>query len=475
MFDHYALLHTVRQGRGNRYGVVAGSFRFGYIPDRDEGRDFLVADLAKELDRVLADVGCSVRSLPKRAQEALQMAHGFTLVTGVAPKGYGDKIPVHHLVELLEEHPQMIRTLEVCNVYVVLNGRTIDEGKALALPEIGPIEGAEAPRIVPIPPLLKDPLSQEQVQTTNRGSLPTGTLVLRTSDVSMRWSKKGRHNIIFKARSGYIGYVPVLALDVQSPYRDRIYGECQLDALEAFKQNERGPLANSPLTRAVERFISVQVQAYAKEFEARDKRLYAQEERNAISKMNEALDRWKNRFLDELMRGLWGPGIGPPPPPPPLPTGKPAKLELNLTHTRAGVGVAFRPSLKFWDSSGKRIRPVPYQWVSEDTNIALVDEDLLIINTYAVGRTTIHAETIDGRVTSNKVPLEVIRIREIRIVPERLEMNAGSRQKFDAVCLLEGGEETIGVYLEWMESNSDVARVSSAGCAASAENGEFSR
>lgn len=464
MFEDYALVHTVKRGRGNRYGVVGGSIRFGYVPDRQRGRDFSVDDLRAELGRVLDPIRCPVSILPKAAAEAIRIADGFTLVTGLGPKGYGDRIPTRQLIEHLQEHPQMIRTLELCKVYAVVNGELFDQATPLALPRIPPMQGAEKPRELPIPVMLRDPISKEEVSTTNGNSLPPGTLVLRTSDVSMRWSKKGRHNVIYKAQSGYIGYVPVSELDVQSPYRDRIYGECFLEALEPFKQNERARLANSPLTRAVEHFISEQVQAYAREFEARDRRRYDQEEKNALSKMNEALDRWKNRFLSELMRGLWGPGEGAGrPPEPPLPTGKPARLELTLTHQRAGLGVAFRPTLKFFDQTGRRIRPVPFKWVSEDNNIAMVDEDLMIINTFAFGQTGIYAETLDGMRRSNKVPLEVVRIHEIHISPRQLQIAAGSRQKLEAVCRLANGEETSDLYLLWTESNPNVARVSSSG------------
>ena len=280
----------------------------------------------------------------------------------------------------------------------------------------------------------------------------------------MRYKKKGRHNIIYKSESGYIGYIPVSELDVQSSYRDHIYGECSLVALEPFKQNERARLANSPLTRAVERFISVQIQTYAKEFEKRDRHHYDQEEKSAISSMNEALDRWKNRFLSELMQGLWGgPGVGPPPPIPRLPAGKPVKAQLSLTHHRSGLNVAFRPTLKFFDKTGRRIRPVPFRWVSEDNNVAMVDEDLGIINTFSVGRTHISAEAIKGNLASNKVPLEVVHVKEIRISPKQVQLNLGSREKLDAICRLAGGEETSDVYLVWTESDSSIARVSSAG------------
>ncbi|MEW6033853.1 MAG: hypothetical protein AB1603_03240 [Chloroflexota bacterium] len=464
MFEDYALIQTVKKGNGNRYGVVGGSIRFGYIPDRYHGRDFQVVDLQAELNRALGQMGCSIHTLPLAATQAVRLADGFTLVRGVGPKGCGSRIPVRQLVAGLEEHPQMVRTLELCMVFVIVNGELFNRGESLVLPHIRPIEGSEEPRTVSIPPILKAPVSEEPISTTGDSSFPTGTLVLRTSDVSMRWSRKGRHNIIYGARSGYIGYVPISELDVQSPYRDRIYGECNLDALEPFKQNERARLANNPLTRAVERFISEQVQAYAREFEAQDRRRYGQAEKTAISKINEALDRWKNRLLGELMRGLWGPGEGgAPPPPPPLPTGKPARLELTLSHRRAGIGVALRPTLKFFDVMGRRIRSAPFRWVSEDNNIAMVDEDLGIINTFAFGETTIYAEVLDGKLFSNKVPLEVVRIYEIHIAPRQIQIAAGSRQKLDAVCRLANGEETSDVYLVWTESNPNVARVSSAG------------
>ena len=464
MFEDYALIHTVKRRIGNRYGVVAGSVRFGYIPDRNRGRDFSAPHLESELERVLQETNCSISVLPKSAQQAIQLADGFTLTTGVHPRGYSGKISVQHLVDSLQEHPQMTRTLEFCKIYIVARGELFNKGRALSLSEIEPIEGASAPRTISIPSVLRDPLSEEEVSTTRDGSLHRGILTLLTSKVSMRYGKKGRHNVIFKAQSGYIGYVPVTELDVQSPYRDRIYGECLLQSLEAYKQNERARLSNSPLSRAVERFISDQVQKYAQEFEARERKQYAKTEKDAISRINEALDRWKNRFLGELMRGMWGgPGVGPPPPRPPLPVGKPERLEVTLTHSKAGIGVSFRPTLKFYDANRQHIRPVPFRWVSEDPNTAMVDEDLSVVNTFAPGRTLIYAETLDGLVISNKVPLEVVRIERIRISPDKLEVHVGSRQKLEAICRLASGEETSGVYLVWTESNPEVVRVSAAG------------
>ncbi len=465
MFEEYALIHTVKKGKGNRYGVVGGSIRFGYVPDSQRGRDFSVEGLQAELEKALSQFRCSLDAFPKTALEAMKSADGFTLISGFGPKGYESKIPVNHLVESLREHPQMIQTLEMCKVYIIANGKLINDGKEISLPEISPIEGAEKPRVIPIPTILKDPVSEQEVSTRNEGALAQGQLILRTSDVNMRYAgRKGRHAVIYKAQSGYIGYDPISDLDVQSPYRDRIYGECFLESLEPFKQNERGSLAKSPLTRSVKRFVSQQVELYAKEFEARDRRQYDREAKNAISRINEALDRWKNRFLNELMQGLWGPGKGTGvQPPTPLPTGKPAKLELSLSHRKAGIGVAFRPTLKFFDENGRRVRPVAFKWVSEDNNVAMVDEDLMIINTFADGETEIYAETIHGKLRSNKVALEVVCIQEIRLSPNVIEVPVGNRQRIEAVSRLVNGEETSDIYLEWTENDPNVARVSASG------------
>jgi hypothetical protein len=146
-----------------------------------------------------------------------------------------------------------------------------------------------------------------------------------------------------------------------------------------------------------------------------------------------------------------------------LPAGKPVRLEVILSHQKAGLGVAFRPTIKFFDSIGRRIRPVQFNWVSEDNNIAMVDEDLMIINTFSFGQTSIHAKTVDGKLQSNKVPLEVVRILDINISPKQIELSSGSRQKLDAICRLANGEQTSNVYLEWTENNPNIARVSSSG------------
>lgn len=475
MFDDYSAIFTVSQNKGNRYGVIGGSIKFGYIPNKNEGRDFIVSDVQYVLKNELIDFSVSIDDLPSNIRNVFNSAIGFTHIFGVGPKGYKPNLPVKTIIVNLQSHPQMIRNLELCNVYVVANGKVLNDGSPFSLPVIEPMDEAKEPRILDIPQYLRDPVSKAKIKTYESEE-ECGKLVLKTSKANMRYQRRrGRHNVIFKSSSGIIGYKQVRELDIQSSYKDKIYGECILESLDKYKQNDRSRLANSPLTSAVERFISAQIENYAREFEKLDRRKYDQKEKNAISKINEALDKWKNRFLSDYMRGLWGSGVGSNPPyPPSLPSGKPVRIDISLTHHLAGVGVSFRPIIRFYDSEGKQIRSTPFRWISEDTNVALVNEDLGIISTYTMGNTLIYAETLDGKITSNKIPLEVINICEVEIFPKSLNIPLGSRKKLKANCKITNGDLVTGVYLIWTESNPNIARVSSSGLVYGFTQGETS-
>lgn len=465
MFEDYAYLHTVREGRGNKYGVRADDrFLFGYIPTPREGRDFLVADKLAEFDRACHDIRLSHSGLPGEIRSVLERSPGFTLVRGVKPRGYQTRFRVKELVDAIVGHPQMIETMMMCRVFVVSNGEFIDGDHPLALPEIVPLEGAPLPRVVDIPEHLPDRMSGQMVSTTEGGKCGSGKLTIRTSEKSMRWKPRiYLHVIQCKAASGFVGTIQMRELST-SHYGDHMFGECRLDSLEAFRRNDRNGLSESPLTRALRDWIAQQIDLYAVEFEKLEKLRMRQEDKDALSGMNAALDKWKNQFLEDLLSGSGdGPGSTPRPGTS-LPSGVPARMELIAWHRRAGLRVTFRPILRFYDEENKRIRPVPFRLISEDNNVAaVVDENLMVIETFSVGETAIHAETLDGRLKSNRIPLEVVHLHRIQITPEQVELRAGSRSKLEAKCTLASGEQTSDVFLEWIENDRSIANVSAAG------------
>jgi len=469
MFQHHSSVHSVRHGLGCKYGVKGGSVAFGYVPDRSSGKDFRVADVQGEIGACLAAVRAALDNLPHAARRSAACAEGFTFVCGFGPRDCGRRVPVQNLIESLLGHPQMVTALHLCRIYVIVDGRPFNNGQPLSLPQIAPMEGYEAPKVTAIPDSLPDPLSERTVSTTQEGASPVGELRIFTSEKNMRRGRgarrKWRHTVTYHTgSSGVIGRASMTDLDVDSTFRDYMYCDCSLEALDEYQQNERGRLAESPLTRAVEQWVSREVQAYCREFEARERRLLRQQDRNELSRINDWLDRWKNQFMQEFMHGLFGEGEGRPRGTGgALPPGTPASIRVSTGYPRAGVGVYFRPTLRFFDGDGRRIRAVPYRWVSEDNNVAMVDEDLRLIQTFSFGSTRIHAETLEGRLRSNPIGLEVVRLLEIRIVPHEVTVPAGTRRSLEAVCRLPNGEEVSNVYLTWMEGNTSVARVSSRG------------
>jgi hypothetical protein len=95
--------------------------------------------------------------------------------------------------------------------------------------------------------------------------------------------------------------------------------------------------------------------------------------------------------------------------------------------------------------------------------VALVDEALGLLNTFRAGRIEIQAQTLDGKIKSNKITLEVVLIDEIALAPAEVEVPIGSRRGIQATCKLRSGEVTTDVMLIWQEGDSAVANVSAAG------------
>jgi hypothetical protein len=469
MFEDYSYFLTVRNRLGCKYGVKAGSVAFGYVPNSELGKDFPISSLIESLKSCLKIMQCDFASLPANIQEIASGADGFTFIYGISPRYWEEREVCQRLIEGLLSHHQMITPLQLCQIYVIVNGTPFNGGKPLELPRIDPMPGYESPRTISIPEVLRDPKSIQNISTKDESSVPSGYLKILTSEKNMRFGRGGRrqwrHTVTFHTNeSGVIGKIPIISLEVESNYRDYVYGECYLESLDRFQQNNRGALAESPLTRAVENWISAQVRAFCRELEERERKIIKEQDKSELVRLNEWLDHWKNQFLQEFMQGLYGEGEGRRViDNPPLPAGIPARIELFLTNSRAGKGVYFRPIIKFLDACSHRIRPVPFRWISEDNNVAMIDEELMLVRTFSFGATNIHAETLNGKLRSNIAPLEVVRILEIRVFPHEIEMPAGTRRKFEAICKLSDGSEVSNVYLTWMENDASVARVSSAG------------
>ena len=282
----------------------------------------------------------------------------------------------------------------------------------------------------------------------------------------MRWGHKARHTINGWTHDGRsTGYWEIRSLS-RAGYADKIYGDVYLDCLADFRQNDRRNHSDAPLTRALQEWISEQVEDYSAQFVKLDQLHATKEERADLSRLNDFLNAWKNKFLEREFGGVGkggSGGSGDRDRRPRLPRGEPKRLVLTFHHTRAGQGVTFRPTLEFFDALGNRIRTVPYDWESSDWAVATADGELNMITTHTPGTTTISAVCKDSGVQSNGVELEVLNIRDVDLSPDEIEMSSGSRQPITATVRTKDGRRLQGIYLIWTEDNPEVASVGSGG------------
>lgn len=467
MFDSHALVQTVREGRGNKYGFIAGSVKPGYFPSVEEGRGFPVDKPETHLTEALQPFGLDIAALPDCARAVWERRNSFTLVLGIGARALtGNRIPYSSWVENLQGHQQMVRVIQRNLVYMThYDGRhMLGDSEPLALPAILPIPGAEAPRVLEIPPELVDPTNGESIVTESvKGQ---SQLKLYTSNKSMRWSLKSRHTINGWTHNQHsTGYWDVPSLS-RAGYATQIYGDVYLDRLADFRQNDRRNHSDAPLIRALREWISEQIESYSAEFVKLDQLEATKEEKAELSRLNDALNSWKNKFLEKEFGGIGqgsGDGTGEGRRRRRLPRGEPERLVLTLHHALAGQGVTFRPSLEFFDATGSRIRAIPFEWESSDWAVATVDGELNMISTHMPGQSTISAVCKNSGLRSNCVDLEVLNILDVELSPKEIEIAAGSRLPISATVHTKDGRLLQGVYLIWTENSSEVASVGSSG------------
>ncbi|HMD85778.1 MAG TPA: Ig-like domain-containing protein [Terriglobia bacterium] len=465
MFESHSYLCTVKGTRGSKYGFIADDPNPGYFPDKQRGRGFPVSKPVDELRRALSEIGVDFARLPDEVQTAAARRDGFTLVAGVGPRNFGHRDAAEKLVESVLAHPQSLITLQRTRVFVVINGRPVATLCPVRLPDIPPHPEAAEPRIVVIPRILMDPQTEAEVITTMEPSAPQGKLIIKTSEKSMRWGLRTRHCITFFAYKHPIAFLPMEDI-ARTTWVDRMYGECHLDGLRKYEKNERQDLADSPLTRAMRAWVKDQVLAYEAEFRRKDRLKASQAQQEALRKQNEFLNKWIQKSLEEEMSAKGtGRGKGGPKPTParPLPQEVPVSVEVNSPFARAGVGVCLNLRVTFRDAEGKRVAPVPFMWYSSDWAVATVDSDISAVVTHTPGVTSVWIETLDKKLRSNPVEIEVVNIKAISIRPPELTLQAGQIQQLEAIVNDRDNREFSDVYLTWLQDDSAVVSVTATG------------
>jgi hypothetical protein len=414
----------------------------GYFLDGGKAiSDVPVADVAAQLRSSLRELGIKYERLPAAARDVFERRKSFTVAQVNGVKDWDRrreetlKREVADLPKAIVAHPQSALTIETCSVFMVVDGKCINDTPLSAeYPE--PFPGFETPLRIPIPDELTDPRTKEAVGT-GVGSEASKFLELRTSRRSLRMEDTRPLNVIRVRNDRNIvdnWSVADLHSRAESAF---IFGALRLPDLKGdhLVGADRMGLADTALVRAIRHWTSEQVKTLADKIQAATAKEHKAEDRDVanqgLKKLRELMQKYlqgavSNNGLGPGTKGTNGPGPTPPPPPP-IEYGE--RVD-ELVFEGGGPSIAFATGtgipilVKAYevDATGirKPVRKYNYTFHTESKIVEIASDGRLLGQKPGVAKAwLVEAET---GVKSNEVSIEVIACSgaEIQGIPERL-------------------------------------------------------
>ena len=477
-FNGGAVWRTVKGGLHNEFGLaIPGRPQLAFRTD-DDGKvikDRLASSVKSTLEAWLSEWNLSASDLPATAREVAKTAKGLTLVAGFGPEL--SNLPIEAtILGALRGHSQSRTPLETARVFVIADGKVLNGGHPLVLEAIEPYEGFSDPRLIPIPPSLKDPDGQYIVRTG--ADEKNDALDLRTSSKQMPTTRTllGRHTIDYKQGMKIRGSKAVRDHVGRGAFTDRIYGECRYQGLtENLESQTRGPLVSAPVTRALEQWVGEQILAYASEIEqqsALEEKATKNEQRvrRLIEQMTR-LNNWITSLVDEIdlgpgdESGINGGGPRDRGERSPLPVADVGKIKIAINEKVAGTRVPLQFSSAFFGlDQATNVRPVGVSWQTSNPSVAAYSAVTGMINTYQPGSVEIWCESSDG-VCSNRVELRVIDCDSIELDVSTVEIRIGERRRIRASGITSTGKRYEGIRVNWSVDGGEIVGIGLGGIA----------
>jgi hypothetical protein len=442
----------------------------GWIPSLAAGREVEISSFEAELRHALEPYGVRPEDLPPRVQSAVSAREAFTLVEGEQPVGlYKGRLDVEDLLGRVARHEQSVLCLEQVDFFAMHNGRILNEGKKLMLPQITPYPGLDAPMVHEIPDQL--PLENGQsVGTTEGGTRTRGRLTLHTSAENMpaAWKNlRPRWQIVYRTSHQMIGAKVVSEIAGPIPGAQYVYGTVELPALEpAYVEHGRRRPKPGPLVDALDRFIAEKIREIAHQISAQRQEKLDENALDEVLEENRKLDEFKNRFLPSYGEGSGGPGAGG--------TGpgggdggggvaewgtEPDEMQYSVPeggiHLGKGVTVPLRSMLNVCvrDSKGRPVR-APLVWLTDDDEVASVSREGAL-EAKAKGSCEVWVRVKGTGIESTRVPVRVWNVDHVLLTPRALDVPLGTRQQILAEVTDDEGKRSAGVLLDWQHDSED--------------------
>jgi hypothetical protein len=280
-----------------------------YVEDGKRVDSTKVKSLRKQLESVLDGLGANLAILPDAARAILDKRQAFSMVqvNGVRDWAARRSTVVRQMASAMPEeimdHPQAALSIETCSVFFVIDGVRLSQTPLeRSYPEAMP--GFESLAAIPIPGQLKDPSTEEVIETA-AGDAATHYLQLRTSRHSLRMTNNKPLNVIrVRNARNVVGNWSVA--DMHSRAESAfIFGELRVPTLGPEHQvgADRVALADTPLVRALHNWTAEHVADLA----GRIQKAVAREHKpQDLDKANDSLRKMRDsmrEFLEETTRG----------------------------------------------------------------------------------------------------------------------------------------------------------------------------
>lgn len=286
---------------------------FGFNENKQYGFYEGYKDVRKTLEEAITVTGLE-ENFPviDQLKEIIKNRKRFSLIIGEGPKSIQQTNKIKPLIEKLISHPQARRLIQRKKIYYATN--SLSKAQQLIVPRLTPRQNFEKPFEFDCPQKIS--YEGEEVlmfkQQTQRISLK-----LNTSDEPLKGIKyKGLNSIDFLGEVGVLANYEIHELGNYFKsfiYSDFIYGECfcpsMQDENEDYVRNDRSKFTDGPKKEALLKWVLECVENVCVKMDEQLKKEKHFQNLSQASELNKLLNKWKNRFLQKLLKEKLG-GIG---------------------------------------------------------------------------------------------------------------------------------------------------------------------
>lgn len=454
----------INSDRNLTYEVVVFKDEYG-----NKFEDFKYSNPEDVLNEELSDFGVSLDNLPSPAQEIFRERQSFTLVTLKNVKDWKDKrdLILDRLIKSIPSdvmfHGQASLSIEMCTIWVQ-QGKKLLYNEPLKLAQLEPFEGLEEIPPITLPDEIIDPHTDEKIKINE------GILILKTSSQNLRISDrmKPRNIIRIKNRRNVVSYWSIAEL-APYPASGHVYGEliCNDINEEHLTGADRTQLVDTPLARALKAWVENEVRKLSDEIQGLlAKRTPAEDQEKASETLSKLRNLMKT-YLEPTIEQEDGEDEGRRSEREQPEFGRIITeiiIEPGLDRIDMASGTEIPLIVKCFERKGEKLLPI------KNADLCLGAEKKIIeiskdrsLKALSPGETKIWFETKNGKVKSERIPVYIWTVKDLKISSPSHLLKQGERIKIPVEFIGENNQFLPELFMDCSIDESGLGKIGRAG------------